>query len=237
MRTPEQIEELLDKLENLLGTYDEAQDKYDRGQWSDKYGERFGKYADKLKILNGDDFDVIAASYDEHKNDYPDLSDDEYCDALEENIKKVLARVWPDASEEQIESAAEDIKDAAEGESSEEESKEEETTSDEKAKETTSDEDLKRTTGPWKNPCESGGRDGKCGLPGQGKKVTSDEKTKEMPTEEEEAVKEAAEATPTKVDDIVAEVATAKPEDVEPKEDPDKDLKEYAAKHRNDRLY
>lgn len=230
MRKPEQIEELLDKLEDLLGTYSEAQDKYDRGQWSDKYGERFGKYADKLKLLNGDDFDIIAASYDEHKNDYSDLSDDEYCDALEENIKKVLARVWPDASDEQIESAAEDIKEAAEG-------SEEETTSDEKAKGTPSDEDLKRTTGPWKNPCESGGRDGKCGLPGQGKKVTSDEKTKEMPREEEEAVKEVAEATPSKVDDIVAEVATAKPEDVESEEDPDKDLKEYAAKHKNDRLY
>lgn len=236
MRTPEQIEELLDKLENLLGTYDEAQDKYDRGQWSDKYGERFGKYADKLKLLNGDDFDIVAASYDEHKNDYSDLSDDEYCDALEENIKKVLARVWPDASDEQIEEVAEDIKDAAE-ESSDEESSEEEKIEEE----TPSDEDLKRTTGPWGNPCESGGRDGKCGLPGRGKKVTSDEKAKEEPKAEEEAIEEAVEATPSKVDDIVAEVATAKPEDVEPgettEEDPDKDLKEYAAKHRNDRLY
>ena len=227
MRTPEQIEELLDKLENLFSTYDEAQDKYDRGQWSDKYGERFGKYADKLKLLNGDDFDIIAASYDEHKNNYSDLSDDEYCDALEENIKKVLARIWPDASEEQIESAAEDIAETAEG--SEEESEEE----------TPSDESLKRTTGPWKSPSKSGGRDGHSGLPGTYKPkdtTTSDEECKVEPEEKEE-VKEVAEATPSKVDDIVAEVATAKPEDVESEEDPDKDLKEYAAKHRNDRLY
>ena len=108
-RTPEQIEELLDKVEGLLKTWDEANDKFDRGEWNKKYGERLGAYSDKLKRLNGSDFDILSASYDEHKNEYPDYTDDEYVDALEENIKGVIRQVWPEATEEQVEKVAEQV--------------------------------------------------------------------------------------------------------------------------------
>lgn len=113
MRTPEQIEELLDKVEALVNSYDEAdkkfQDNQDKESWSSKYGERLSPYSDKLKVLNGDDFDIIEASRKEHKDSYPDLSDDDYVNALEENIKKVLNRVWPEADETKIQQVAEEV--------------------------------------------------------------------------------------------------------------------------------
>jgi hypothetical protein len=203
-RTPEEI---LERMDALLDEYDGAKDKFDRGQFADKFGQRLGAYSDKLKPLNGDDFDIVNSAYDEHKSDYSDMSDDDYVNALEENIKSVIAKIWPEKSEEEVAKVAEEVAENAEPTE----------TTVEVTEETPSDENLKRTTGPWKNPCESGGRDGKCGLPGQGKKVTSDEECKEKP-EEEKKLDEVVEATPTKVDDVVKEVLEAKPEDVEPAE-------------------
>lgn len=113
MRTPEETELLLDKLESFLKSYEDADaafiDKQDSDNWKSKFGERLGAYSDKLKQLNGDDFDILEASRKEHKSDYSDLSDDEYVNALEENIKKVLNRVWPEATPEQTEEVAEQV--------------------------------------------------------------------------------------------------------------------------------
>lgn len=201
-RTPEEI---LERMDVLLDEYDGAKDKFDRGQFADKFGERLSAYSDKLKLLNGDDFDIVNSAYDEHKSDYSDMSDDDYVNALEENIKNVIAKIWPEKSEEEVAEVAKEVA----------ENTEPTEMTVEVTEETPSDENLKRSTGSWKNPCESGGRDGKCGLPGNGKKVTSDEETKEEPTEEEKVVDAIVEATPTKVDDIVKEVVTAKPEDVD----------------------
>ena len=114
MRSPEEIESLLDRVESLLGQFDEANDRFDRGEWNKKYGERLGPYCDKLKALNGDDFDLMKESFDEYHKDYSDVSDDEYVDHLEDNIKKVIARIWPEAPEEVKEEAAEQIAEAAE---------------------------------------------------------------------------------------------------------------------------
>lgn len=114
MRSPEEIEALLDRVESLLGQFDEANDRFDRGEWNKKYGERLGPYCDKLKTLNGDDFDLMKESFDEYHKDYSDVSDDEYVDHLEDNIKKVIERIWPEAPEEVKEEAAEQIANATE---------------------------------------------------------------------------------------------------------------------------
>ena len=114
MRTPEEMNALLDRVESLLGQFDEANDRFDRGEWNKKYGERLGPYCDKLKTLNGDDFDLMKESFDEYHKDYSDVSDDEYVDHLEDNIKKVIERIWPEAPEEVKEEAAEQIAEAAE---------------------------------------------------------------------------------------------------------------------------
>ena len=112
-RTPEQIEELLDKVESLLNSYKEADDAFQDNQrkenWHNKYGERLAPYSEKCKLLNGDDFDLESESRKEYETQYSDLTDDEYIDALENNIKATLQRIWPEAPKEEIEQAAEEI--------------------------------------------------------------------------------------------------------------------------------
>lgn len=95
-------------MERIIDEYEGAVDRYNRDQWSSKFSEKFAPYEDKLKKLNGDDFDLMGESYDEYHKDYSDLSDDDYANSLEENIKKVLARIWPEEPEK-VEQAAEEI--------------------------------------------------------------------------------------------------------------------------------
>lgn len=109
----EQVEQILDKVSALLDEYGTAdakfQDDQDRKHWDETYGERLGAYSDKLKKLNGDDFDIIDEARKEHKDSYSDVSEDDYVNALEENIKKVIARVWPEMPEEKVEEVAEQV--------------------------------------------------------------------------------------------------------------------------------
>lgn len=102
-------EELIGRLRELISKFDSAEDEWNRSEWSKKHGDRLGQYSEKLKVLNGDDFDLLGESYDEFHKDYEDIGDDAYIDALEKNIKKVLERVWPEATPEEIESTAEQI--------------------------------------------------------------------------------------------------------------------------------
>lgn len=109
----EQVEQILDKVSALLDEYGAAdakfQDDQDRKHWDETYGERLGAYSDKLKKLNGDDFDIIDEARKEHKDSYSDISEDDYVNALEENIKKVIARVWPEMPEDKVEEVAEQV--------------------------------------------------------------------------------------------------------------------------------
>jgi len=115
MRTPEEQEALFDRMEAFLNDYAKADNEFQTNQrksnWNNKFGERFAPYAEKLKKLNGDDFDIMNASFDEYEKDYSDLSDDEYCDALENNIKATLQRIWPDEPEK-VEQAVEEVKES-----------------------------------------------------------------------------------------------------------------------------
>lgn len=110
--TEEEIEGLLDRVKSLLGQFDEANDRFDRDQWNQKYGEKLSPYSDRLKQLNGDDFDIMKESYDEYHDKYSDFESDKYIDALTGNIKKVIERIWPEAPEEVKEEAAEQISEA-----------------------------------------------------------------------------------------------------------------------------
>ncbi len=102
-RTPEEVEALLDKVENLLGEYDKAVDGYNRDGWKAKHGEKLGKYADALKALNGDDFDIINASYDEYNSEYKDVDEDEYIASLLANLDGVLDKLRGALGEDKVE--------------------------------------------------------------------------------------------------------------------------------------
>lgn len=128
MRSEEEINALLDKFEGFMKSYEDADNEFQTNQrrdnWKSKFGERFKPYEDKIKLLNGDDFDLMEESRTEYEDQYSDLTEDEYADALENNIKATLQRIWPDAEPEQIEQATEEVKDAVAGEAETEEAPE-----------------------------------------------------------------------------------------------------------------
>lgn len=111
----EQIESLLDDVSELLSSYKKADDEYkdnqDRENWKSKFGDRIGKYSDKLKLLNGDDWDVLEETRHEYNDAFKDkdISDDDYVDAWENNLKPMLSRIWP---EEKVEEVSEAVKEA-----------------------------------------------------------------------------------------------------------------------------
>jgi hypothetical protein len=129
MRSEEEINALLDKFEGFMKSYEDADNEFQTNQrrdnWKSKFGERFKPYEDKIKLLNGDNFDLMEESRTEYEGQYSDLTEDEYADALENNIKATLQRIWPDAEAEQIEQAAEEVADAVENPEAETETKEE----------------------------------------------------------------------------------------------------------------
>lgn len=92
MRTTEETIKLMN---DLLDKFEEANDRFDRGEWSKKYSERLKPYEVYLKRFNGDDFDAVNESYEEYHHDYKDkISDDEYMDTLENKIKRTLEKVY-----------------------------------------------------------------------------------------------------------------------------------------------
>jgi hypothetical protein len=191
--TPEEIDAVIDQFKDLMKQFGDAEENHNKSEWHKKFDERFSPYSDKLKALNGDDFDVVEEAYNEHKSDYSDLSDDEYADALEENIKKTIERIWPEAPDEVKEEVAETVAEAAtDGEEGKVEAHieaeegdaepevhvvEEKTDESDDEDKTTSDMRTKRAAkmkSSWTgSPHTSGGRNG----------TVSDENCKEEPTE------------------------------------------------------
>jgi len=146
--TDEQIEALLDFVTDLQGKVSEADDKFNRHEFADKHAEKLGKYVDKMKALNGDDFDLMNEAYSEYHESYSDLDEEQYVDALVENIERTMTHLKEaladgdtaeaahvaEEAKEQIEDAAESIDEGAHKEVKEE-VKEEEPASDEQLKE------------------------------------------------------------------------------------------------------
>ena len=91
------VMEMKDKLDNIINSADEAEKKFnhDKGlkDFTERNGETLGKYADKLKKLNGDDFDIFSASYDEYQNDFSDIEESTYVAQLVSEIDAKLAKL------------------------------------------------------------------------------------------------------------------------------------------------
>lgn len=149
--TIEELEKIVmeykDKIDTILNTVDESEKKFqhDKGlaEFTERNGEALGKYADKLKKLNGEDFDVYSAAFDEYNNDFSDIEEATYVAQLVSEIdnkinklKEALGEddieVHSDAEGEteinshdtEVESTSEENKEAAEEASKEDEDKE-----------------------------------------------------------------------------------------------------------------
>lgn len=132
--TDEQIEALLDFVTDLKGKVSEADDKFNRHEFAEKFAAKLGPYEAKMKALNGEDFDLSNAAYDEYHESYSDLGEEQYVDALVDNIEKTLGHLKEaladgdtaeaahvaEEAQEQIEEVADKVDDGAHEEVKEE---------------------------------------------------------------------------------------------------------------------
>ena len=72
-------------------------------EFTERNGETLGKYADKLKKLNGDDFDIMSAAFDEYTNDFSDIEEATYVAQLVSEIDNKIAKLKEALGEDDIE--------------------------------------------------------------------------------------------------------------------------------------
>ena len=139
---------LKDKIDTILNSADEAEKKFnhdrDLAAFTERNGETLGKYADKLKKLNGDDFDIMSSAFDEYHNDFSDIEEATYVAQLVSEIDNKLSKlkealgddhvmVESDGDETKVETHDEVVETESETETKEKDPEEEETEDDEEA--------------------------------------------------------------------------------------------------------
>ena len=149
MRTQEDVEKLLDRLERFFKEYDAGIDEFNRNEFHKRNGEKLGKYEDIMKKLNGKDFDIFKESFDEYNRDFKDMDEDAYIvkltAVLDEQLKDLkdalgVSEVEVKSDENGTEIEAKDETETDEKE--DEEKKDEEKKDEEKKDEEKEDEEV-----------------------------------------------------------------------------------------------
>ena len=157
MRTQEDVEKLLDRLESFFKEYDAGIDEFNRNEYHKRNEGKLGKYADIMKKLNGENFDIFNESFDEYNKDFKDMEEDAYIAkltaVLDEQLKDLkdalgVSEVEVKSDENGTEIEAKD----EETETEEKEESKEETETDEDGEEETEEEELDRIAKSIKKP-------------------------------------------------------------------------------------
>ena len=106
--------EMKDKLDNILNTVNESEKKYQHDVgvkgFTERNGESLGKYVDKLKKLNGDDFDLMSSAYDEYNNSFSDIEESTYVAQLVSEIENKISKLREALGEDEVEIESDDEK-------------------------------------------------------------------------------------------------------------------------------
>ena len=159
MRTQEDVEKLLDRLESFFKEYDAGIDEFNRNEYHKRNEGKLGKYADIMKKLNGENFDIFNESFDEYNKDFKDMEEDAYIAkltaVLDEQLKDLKDALG--VSEVEVKSDENGTEIEAKDEETETEEKEEskedtEAETDEDGEEETEEEELDRIAKSIKKP-------------------------------------------------------------------------------------
>lgn len=159
MRTQEQIDALLDRLESFFSEYDNGVETFNKDEYKKRNGEKLGKYSDIMKKLNGENFDLFEESWKEYNSDFSDLDEEAYITKLTvvldeqiNDLKEALGveKVEIKSDEEGTEIVADD--EEASTEEKVEEVKEEEEKVEENDDDETEEEELDRIAKSIKKP-------------------------------------------------------------------------------------
>jgi hypothetical protein len=111
MMSPEELEqtvlELKDKIDTILSTVDESEKEFQHKKgvedFTSRNGETLGKYAETLKKLNGEDFDIFSSAYDEYNNDFSDIEEATYVTQLVSEIDNKIAQLKDALRDDEVE--------------------------------------------------------------------------------------------------------------------------------------
>lgn len=99
--------EMKDKLDNILNTVAESEKKYQHDigvkGFTERNGKALGKYVDKLKKLNGEDFDLMESAFDEYNNTFSDIEESTYVAQLVSEIDNKIAKLKEALGDDEIE--------------------------------------------------------------------------------------------------------------------------------------
>ena len=99
--------DLKDKLDNILNTVAESEKKYQHDVgvkgFTERNGEALGKYVEKLKKLNGEDFDLMESAYDEYNNTFSDIEESTYVAQLVSEIDNKIAKLKEALGDDEVE--------------------------------------------------------------------------------------------------------------------------------------
>lgn len=99
--------EMKDKLDNILNTVAESEKKYQHDVgvkgFTERNGKALGKYVDKLKKLNGEDFDLMESAFDEYNNTFSDIEESTYVAQLVSEIDNKIAKLKEALGDDEIE--------------------------------------------------------------------------------------------------------------------------------------
>lgn len=109
--SPEELEntvlDLKEKIDTILSTVDEAEKKYnhDKGlaEFTERNKESLDKYSDKLKKLNGEDFDIYNAAFDEYNESFSDIEEATYVAQLVSEIDNKISKLKEALGEDDVE--------------------------------------------------------------------------------------------------------------------------------------
>lgn len=161
MRTQEDVEKLLDRLESFFNEYDAGIDEFNRNEYHKRNGEKLGKYEDIMKKLNGKDFDIFKESFDEYNRDFKDMDEDAYIAkltaVLDEQLKDLkdalgVSEVEVKSDENGTEIEAKDESETEEKEDEDKTEKTEEAEDEAKDESETEEEELDRIAKSIKKP-------------------------------------------------------------------------------------
>ena len=106
--------EMKDKLDTILNTVSESEKKYQHDvgvkEFTERNGESLGKYVDKLKKLNGDDFDLYSSAYDEYNDSFSDIEESTYVAQLVSEIENKISKLREALGEDEVEIESDDEK-------------------------------------------------------------------------------------------------------------------------------
>lgn len=162
MRTQEDVEKLLDRLESFFNEYDAGVDEFNRKEYHKRNEGKLGKYEGIMKKLNGKDFDIFNESFNEYNRDFKDLDESSYIAkltaVLDEQLKDLKDALGVSEVEVKSDENGTEIeaKDETETDENKAEEKESETETDEKKDEAkdeeTEEEELDRIAKSIKKP-------------------------------------------------------------------------------------